>query len=185
MVDRSNRGREKENEIPVLMPLQPSHWPLPVRTCTVYSMPLLLYSFLLSEIAAPFWASLVILTGVLFLGQLLQTFGLVFALGIGVVDFLRLVYLLPKLMMFSLPLASMLGVILGFNRLVADNEFLALRASEPPESNTAHHNPGDTFCVDSNPCGRLFKRGPDAERSDEHEGPFCQAGPGENRPGHH
>ncbi len=93
-------------------------------------MPLLLYSYLLSEIAAPFLASLGILTGVLFLGQLLQTFRLIFALGIGWADFLRLaLYLIPKLMMFSMPLASMLGVILGFNRLGADHEFLALRAA--------------------------------------------------------
>lgn len=93
-------------------------------------MPLLLYSYLLSEITAPFLASLAILTGVLFLGQLLQTFAMVFALGIGWADFLRLTfYLLPKLMMFSMPLASMLGVILGFNRLGGDHEFLALRAA--------------------------------------------------------
>lgn len=93
-------------------------------------MPLLLYSYLLSEMAAPFLASLLILTSVLFLGQLLQTFSLVFALGIGGADFLRLtLYTLPKLMMFSMPLASMLGVILGFNRLGADHEFLALRAA--------------------------------------------------------
>lgn len=93
-------------------------------------MPFLLYSYLLSEMAAPFWASLAILTGVLFLGQMLQTLTLVFAIGIGWADFLRLtLYLLPKLMMFSLPLASMLGVILGFNRLGADHEFLALRAA--------------------------------------------------------
>ena len=93
-------------------------------------MPLLLYSYLLSEMAAPFLASLAILTAVLFLGQLLQTFTLVFGLGIGGLDFLRLtLYLLPKLMMFSMPLASMLGVILGFNRLGADHEFLALRAA--------------------------------------------------------
>jgi len=93
-------------------------------------MPLLLYSYLLNEMAAPFLASLAILTAVLFLGQLLQTFTLVFGLGIGWSDFLRLtLYLLPKLMMFSMPLASMLGVILGFNRLGEDHEFLALRAA--------------------------------------------------------
>ncbi|MDA8419134.1 MAG: LptF/LptG family permease, partial [Desulfobacteraceae bacterium] len=93
-------------------------------------MPRLLYSYLLSEITAPFLGSLVVLTGALFLGQLLQSFDLVFALGIGLADFLRLtLYLLPKMMMFSLPLAGMLGVILAFNRLGVDNEFLALRAA--------------------------------------------------------
>lgn len=90
----------------------------------------ILYSYLLSEMTAPFLASLIILTGVLFLGQLLQTFNLVFALGIGWPDFLRMtLYLMPKLMMFSLPLASMLGVVLAFNRLAMDHEFLALRAA--------------------------------------------------------
>jgi lipopolysaccharide export system permease protein len=93
-------------------------------------MPLLLYSYIISEMVAPFLASLAILTAALFFGQLLQTFALVFALGIGWADFLRMtLYLLPKLMMFSMPLASMLGVILGFNRLGADYEFLALRAA--------------------------------------------------------
>lgn len=90
----------------------------------------ILYSYLLSEMTAPFLASLMILTSVLFLGQLLQTFSLVFALGIGWADFLRLtLYLMPKLMMFSMPLASMLGVVLAFNRLAMDHEFLALRAA--------------------------------------------------------
>ncbi len=93
-------------------------------------MPRLLYSYLLSEITAPFLGSLVVLTGALFLGQLLQSFDLVFTLGIGLADFVRLtLYLLPKMMMFSLPLAGMLGVILAFNRLGVDNEFLALRAA--------------------------------------------------------
>ncbi|MDP2104882.1 MAG: LptF/LptG family permease, partial [Desulfobulbaceae bacterium] len=90
----------------------------------------ILYSYLLSEMTAPFLASLLIMTGVLFLGQLLQTFNLVFALGIGWADFIRLtLYLMPKLMMFSMPLASMLGVVLAFNRLAMDHEFLALRAA--------------------------------------------------------
>ena len=92
-------------------------------------MPLLLYSYLLSEIAAPFLASLSILTAIMFLGRLLQIFETVFALGIGPADFVRLsLYILPKLLMFSLPLASMFAVILCFGRLGADNELLALRA---------------------------------------------------------
>ena len=74
-------------------------------------------------------ASLTILTAIMFLGRLLQIFDTVFALGIGPADFARLTfYILPKLMMFSLPLASMFGVILCFGRLGADNELLALRA---------------------------------------------------------
>jgi len=93
-------------------------------------MPFLLYAYLLSEMVAPFLASLTILTAIMFLGRLLQIFDTVFALGISPADFLRLsLYILPKLMMFSLPLASMFGVILCFGRLASDNELLALRAA--------------------------------------------------------
>ncbi|MEN8140881.1 MAG: LptF/LptG family permease [Thermodesulfobacteriota bacterium] len=92
-------------------------------------MPLILYSYLLSEMVAPFLASLTILTAIMFLGRLLQIFDAVFTLGIGLVDFGRLsLYIIPKIMMFSLPLSAMFGVILCFSRLGSDNELLALRA---------------------------------------------------------
>ncbi len=94
------------------------------------SISFLMFSYLLAEMIAPFLATLAILTGVMFLGRLMQLFEIILSLRINGPDFLRLsLYILPKLMMFSLPLASMLAVMLSFGRLQADNEILALRSA--------------------------------------------------------
>ena len=92
-------------------------------------MPFLLYRYLITETLAPFFASLLIMTGVLFLGKLIPILNVIFTLGIGLADFIRLsAYIAPNLFLFSIPMASMLGVILCFSRLVNDNEALALKA---------------------------------------------------------
>ncbi|MEA3546669.1 MAG: LptF/LptG family permease [Thermodesulfobacteriota bacterium] len=92
-------------------------------------MPFLLYRYLITETLAPFFASLLIMTSVLFLGKLIPILNVIFTLGIGFADFIRLsAYIAPNLFLFSIPMASMLGVILCFSRLVNDNEALALKA---------------------------------------------------------
>ena len=92
-------------------------------------MPFLLYRYLITETLAPFFASLLIMTGVLFLGKLIPILNVIFTLGIGFADFIRMsAYIAPNLFLFSIPMASMLGVILCFSRLVNDNEALALKA---------------------------------------------------------
>jgi len=93
-------------------------------------MPFLLYSYLLSEILAPFFAALSILTGVLFTGRLMQVVDMIFALNIGWADFVRLsVYLLPNLMLFAIPMACTLAVIIAFSRMAAHNEIIAMKAA--------------------------------------------------------
>lgn len=93
-------------------------------------MPLILYSYLASEILAPFFASLIILNGVLFTGRLMQIIDLIFDLNIGLADFIRLCsFLLPNLLLFSIPMASTMAVIIAFSRLTSDNEMIALKAS--------------------------------------------------------
>lgn len=92
-------------------------------------MPFLLYRYLITETLAPFFASLLIMTGILFLGRLIPILNVIFTLGIDSADFIRLsAYIAPNLFLFSIPMASMLGVILCFSRLVNDNEALALKA---------------------------------------------------------
>ena len=67
---------------------------------------------------APFFASLVILSGVLFLSKMVPFLDIVLDLGIGFADFLRLcAYMTPNLLLFSLPMTGMLAVILCFSRL--------------------------------------------------------------------
>lgn len=93
-------------------------------------MPLLLYTYLATEVLAPFFASFVILVSILFLGRLIPLLDIIFDFGIGAADFIRLcAYVAPKLMLFAIPMASMMGVIIAFTRMVNDNEAMALKAS--------------------------------------------------------
>ncbi len=93
-------------------------------------MPFILYSYLTSEILAPFFASLLILNGVLFTGRIMQVIDLIFTMNISLADFIRLcIYITPKLLLFSIPMASTLAVIIAFGRLLSDNEIVALKAA--------------------------------------------------------
>ncbi|MEW6594784.1 MAG: LptF/LptG family permease [Thermodesulfobacteriota bacterium] len=93
-------------------------------------MPLLLLTYLITEILAPFFASLIILNAVLFLGRLVPLLDIIFDFGVGLGDFVRLcAYLMPKLLLFSIPMASMMGAIIAITRMVNDNEIMALKAN--------------------------------------------------------
>lgn len=93
-------------------------------------MPLVLYPYIASEILAPFFGSLIVLNGVLFTGRLMQVIDLIFSFNIGFADFIRLcTYLLPNLLLFSIPMASTMAVIIAFSRMNNDNEILALKAA--------------------------------------------------------
>ena len=93
-------------------------------------MPRLLYTYLASQFLAPFYASLLILTSVLFLSRLIPILDIILDYGIGMSDFLRLfAYFTPKLLLFALPMASMMGVIIGTTRLTNDNETMVLKSS--------------------------------------------------------
>ncbi|MBU4261512.1 MAG: LptF/LptG family permease [Proteobacteria bacterium] len=93
-------------------------------------MPLLLYAYLVTETLAPFFASLLILTTILFLGRILPLFDFIINFGISLPDFIRLcAYMAPNLFLFAIPMASMLGVILCFTRMGNDNELIALKAA--------------------------------------------------------
>ncbi|MBI4792531.1 MAG: LptF/LptG family permease [Deltaproteobacteria bacterium] len=93
-------------------------------------MPWLLYTYLITEALAPFFASLIILTTILFLGRILPLFDFIINFGISLPDFIRLcAYMVPNLFLFAIPMASMLGVILCFTRMGNDNELIALKAA--------------------------------------------------------
>lgn len=93
-------------------------------------MPLILYSYIIAEIAAPFWASLAILSGVMFAGKLMKMIDMIFQLNIGLGDFLRLIiYIAPNQLLFSIPMAGTMAVLIAFTRLSNDNEIIALKAA--------------------------------------------------------
>ncbi|MEN8188321.1 MAG: LptF/LptG family permease [Thermodesulfobacteriota bacterium] len=92
--------------------------------------PFLLYSYLVTEMLGPFFASFVIMNAVFFLVRLIPFLNVVLDLNIGPADFVRLFsYLFPNMFLYSIPMAGMLAVIVGFTRLSADTEILALKAS--------------------------------------------------------
>lgn len=91
--------------------------------------PLLLYSYVATEMLAPFLASLLILYSVFFLIRLIPLLEVVLDLHIGLADFVRLfAYISPHMLLYVIPMASMLGMTIGFSRLSHDNDILAFKA---------------------------------------------------------
>ena len=92
-------------------------------------LPLLLYSYVATELLAPFFASFIILYSVFFLVRLIPLLEVVLELRIGFADFVRLFcYIFPHMLLYVIPMASMTGVIIGFTRLTNDREILAFKA---------------------------------------------------------
>ncbi|MCF6291306.1 MAG: LptF/LptG family permease [Desulfobacterales bacterium] len=93
-------------------------------------IPILLYTYLAAEILAPLLAGFVILNCVLFLARIVPLLDILLDYGISLADFTRLcLYLSPQLFIFSLPMATMLGIIIGLSKLANDNEILALKTA--------------------------------------------------------
>jgi lipopolysaccharide export system permease protein len=92
--------------------------------------PFILYTYLAAEVLAPTCAAFVILSCVLFLGKIIPLLDILLDFGVGLPDFIRLcAYIAPQLCLFSVPMACMIGIILGLTRLAADGEIMALKAS--------------------------------------------------------
>ena len=97
---------------------------------TASSLPLLLYSYLATEMLAPFFASFVVMNCVFFLVKLIPFLNFTLELNIGLADFVRLfAYLFPNIFLYSIPMSAMIGMTIGFARLSSDSEILALKAS--------------------------------------------------------
>lgn len=92
-------------------------------------LPLLLYSYIATELLAPFFASFIILYCVFFLVRLIPLLEVVLELHIGLADFIRLFsYIFPHMLFYVIPMASMAGVIICFTRMTNDREILAFKA---------------------------------------------------------
>jgi len=89
-----------------------------------------LLRYLLVEEAIPFFVSLFALTLVLFLGKTMRYTKLLFITGSGLADFGKLLlYLIPYLFAFTIPMATLLAILLAFARLAHDNELTAMKAA--------------------------------------------------------
>lgn len=91
--------------------------------------PRILYSYLATEMLAPFFASFLVMNGVFFLVKLIPFLNFALDLRIGFADFVRLFsYMLPNMLLYTVPMSAMMGIIICFSRLSNDTEILALKA---------------------------------------------------------
>lgn len=92
-------------------------------------MPKILDRYLIREIALPFLLGLVVLTFVLEIPPLLREAEALVAKGVEWRVVLRvLLTLLPQALALTIPMAVLLGILVGFGRVSADREFVAMQA---------------------------------------------------------
>ncbi|MEN8257912.1 MAG: LptF/LptG family permease [Thermodesulfobacteriota bacterium] len=92
--------------------------------------PFLLNSYLVREMLGPFFASLLIINCIFFLGRLIPFLNVIVDMGVGFGDFIRLFsYLFPNMLLYSIPMSSMFGVVVAFTRLANDGEIMAMKAA--------------------------------------------------------
>ncbi len=96
----------------------------------MFLIPRILYRYIVLEILAPFFVSLLVFTALSFLGRLMKLTQLIVVKGVGMMEVLKAcAYLLPYLLVFTLPMAGMVGVLLALLRLSVDYEIMAMRTS--------------------------------------------------------
>jgi len=89
-----------------------------------------LYLYLIKELFPAFLLGLLGFTFILLTGRIVQLMELFVNKGVPLGYILRLLYLLlPSFMVLTIPMATLLSVLLAFNRLSSDNEITALKAS--------------------------------------------------------
>ena len=86
--------------------------------------------YIFKEIAYPFIIILFILTFVLLMGKILQIMDLVINKGVSVFSIAKIIiFLLPSFMLFTVPIALLIAILIAMGRLSADNEITALKTS--------------------------------------------------------
>lgn len=94
------------------------------------TMPSIIYRYLLLEIMAPFGAGLLAFTLIVFLGRLMKVTQMIVVKGVGLIEVLKTcAYLFPYLLVFTLPMAATVGILLALMRLTVDQEMIALKTS--------------------------------------------------------
>lgn len=89
-----------------------------------------LYRYLLRELLPSLLLGVVGFTFILLTGRILQLTELFVNKGIPLIFILKLLYLLiPSFLVLTIPMATLLSVLLTFNRLCSDNEITAFKAS--------------------------------------------------------
>lgn len=90
----------------------------------------ILYRYFALEVVAPFLLGVFIFTFVVFMFQILKLAEWVVNYGVGLLSALKLLgFILPPLLVFTIPMAFLLAVMLAVNRLSGDSELIAMKAA--------------------------------------------------------
>ncbi|KMY66729.1 hypothetical protein AAU61_16700 [Desulfocarbo indianensis] len=90
----------------------------------------IIQTYLFKEMLAPFFVSLGVFTFVLLVAKIMELTELVVARGVGLDVVGRLlIYALPYFFVFTVPMSTLLAVLLAFLRLSSDNEVTAIKAA--------------------------------------------------------
>jgi len=86
--------------------------------------------YIFKEITSLFFIILFTLTFVLLMGNILQIMDLMVNKGISFLAIVKLIiFLLPSLLMFTIPIAFLVSILIAMGRFSADNEITALKTS--------------------------------------------------------
>jgi lipopolysaccharide export system permease protein len=89
-----------------------------------------IFFYIIGEILTPLAMGLLVFTFILLVGRIFQLSELVINKGVNLFDVLKLfLFILPNFLVFTIPMAFLLGVLLAFGRLSSEHELTALKAS--------------------------------------------------------
>jgi len=90
----------------------------------------ILRNYFLKEFIGPLFLALGVLTFVIILGNLVKIADLVINKGVDIFNVSKLLlFMIPYLLTYTLPIAALTAVLLSLGRLSSDNEIVAIRAS--------------------------------------------------------
>lgn len=86
--------------------------------------------YIVKEIAIPYILSLLAFTFMFMINNMLKMADLTINKGVRLKDIgILIIYLTPSLLVYTIPMATLLGVLFAFNRLSADREIIAFKTS--------------------------------------------------------
>jgi lipopolysaccharide export system permease protein len=88
------------------------------------------YLYILKEVLPIFFIGLMIFTFILLMDKILKLIELIVTKGVGVYQILMLLFFIsPSFLIFTIPMAVLLAILLAFGRLSSDSEITAFKAS--------------------------------------------------------
>ncbi len=90
----------------------------------------IIHRYLFLEMLTPYFVSLGVFTFVLLMAKIMELTDLVVTRGVGLSVVGRLLlYTMPYFLVFTIPMATLLAVLIAFLRLSSDNEIVAIKAA--------------------------------------------------------